>query len=110
LVPGLGFVLAAGRDSGAFIMTLSVGLLAIGAYVGLTHRSSVLALAVDPSRLLIATGAVVLLGSCWICIVVSSHKLLRPVSLTATGRLAGSAFVGLLCFGIAVRPLSPRRP
>jgi LCP family protein required for cell wall assembly len=102
LVPGLGFVLGGRKRLGAFIMTFSVGLIAVGAYVGLTHRNSVLALAVDPSRLLIASGAVVLLGLCWICVVVSSHKLLRPVSLTPTGRLAGSAFVGLLCFGIAV--------
>ena len=42
------------------------------------------------------------LGFLWIWVVVSSHKLLRPISLTAVGRLAGSAFVGLLCFGIAV--------
>jgi LCP family protein required for cell wall assembly len=102
LIPGLGFVLGGRKKLGAFVMTLSVGLLVIGAYVGLTKRNSILALAVDPSRLLIATAAVVVLGFLWICIVISSHKLLRPISLTATGRLAGSMFVGLLCFGIAV--------
>jgi anionic cell wall polymer biosynthesis LytR-Cps2A-Psr (LCP) family protein len=52
--------------------------------------------------LLIAAAVVVLLGFCWICVVVSSHKLLRPVNLTAAGRFAGSAFVGLICFAIAV--------
>lgn len=102
LIPGLGFVLGGRKKLGAFVMTLSLGLLVIGAYVGLTKRDSILALAVDPSQLLIATAAVVLLGFLWICVVVSSHKLLRPISLTATGRLAGSMFVGLLCFGIAV--------
>ncbi len=44
----------------------------------------------------------VVLGGLWIWVVVASHKLLRPVSMTYTGRLAGSMFVGLLCFGIAV--------
>jgi LCP family protein required for cell wall assembly len=102
LIPGLGFVLGGRKKLGAFIITLSVGLLALGAYVGIARRQSVVALAVDPSRLLIAAGVVVLLGLCWICIVVSSHRLLRPVSLSAAGRLAGSAFVGLLCFAIAV--------
>jgi LCP family protein required for cell wall assembly len=87
---------------GAFIITLSLGLLGLAAYMGLAHRNSVVELAVDPSRLLLVTAVVVLLGFCWICIVVSSHKLLRPVSVSAVGRLAGSAFVGLLCFGIAV--------
>ena len=102
LIPGLGFVLGGRKKLGAFVMTLSIGLLVIGAYIGLTKRDSVLALAVDPKRLLIATAAVVVLGFLWICVVISSHKLLRPISLTATGRLAGSMFVGLLCFGIAV--------
>jgi hypothetical protein len=102
LIPGLGFVLGGRKKLGAFIITLSVGLLALGAYIGLTRRQSVLALAVDPSRLLIATAVVVVLGICWICVVVSSHKLLRPVSVSATGRLAGSLVVGLICFAIAV--------
>ncbi|GAA1603942.1 hypothetical protein GCM10009789_67450 [Kribbella sancticallisti] len=102
LIPGLGFVLGGRKKLGAFVMTLSIGLLLIVAFVGLTKRDSILATAVDPSRLLLATAAVVVLGILWICVVVSSHKLLRPISLTATGRLAGSMFVGLLCFGIAV--------
>jgi LCP family protein required for cell wall assembly len=90
------------KKLGAFILTISIGLLLIGAYVGLTHRNSVLALLVSPRQLLIATVAVVLLGVGWIWTVVASHKLLRPVSMTYTGRLAGSMFVGLLCFAIAV--------
>ncbi|RZU13440.1 LytR family transcriptional attenuator [Kribbella rubisoli] len=90
------------KKLGAFVLTISVGLLLIAAYVGLTQRDSVLALAVSPRQLLIATGAVVLLGGLWIWVVVASHKLIRPVSMTYTGRLAGSLFVGLLCFGIAV--------
>jgi LCP family protein required for cell wall assembly len=102
LVPGSGFVMGGRTKLGAFVMTLSVGLLGLAAFVGLTKRDAVLAMAVDPSQLLIATSAVVVLGLLWIWIVVASHKLLRPVSLTAVGRLAGSAFVGLLCFGIAV--------
>ena len=90
------------KKLGAFVLTISIGLLLIGAYVGLTHRDSVLALAVSPRQLLIATAAVVILGAGWIWTVVASHKLLRPVSMTYTGRLVGSMFVGLLCFAIAV--------
>jgi LCP family protein required for cell wall assembly len=102
LVPGSGLLMGGRKKLGAFVLTISVGLLLIAAYVGLTQRDSVLALAVSPRQLLIATGAVVLLGVLWIWVVVASHKLLRPVSMTYTGRLAGSMFVGLLCFGIAV--------
>jgi LCP family protein required for cell wall assembly len=102
LVPGSGLLMGGRKKLGAFILTISIGLLLIGAYVGLTHRDSVLALLVSPRQLLIATGAVVLLGVGWIWTVVASHKLLRPVTMTYTGRLAGSMFVGLLCFAIAV--------
>jgi polyisoprenyl-teichoic acid--peptidoglycan teichoic acid transferase len=102
LIPGSGLLMGGRKKLGAFVLTISVGLLLIGAYVGLTRRDSILAFAVSPRQLLIATAAVVVLGVCWIWIVVASHKLLRPVSMTYTGRLAGSMFVGLLCFGIAV--------
>ncbi|MFI5691786.1 LCP family protein [Kribbella sp. NPDC051586] len=102
LVPGTGLLMGGRKKLGAFVLTISVGLLLIAAYVGLTQRDSVLALAVSPRQLLIATGAVVLLGVFWIWVVVASHKLIRPVSMTYTGRLVGSMFVGLLCFGIAV--------
>ncbi|MFI7060231.1 LCP family protein [Kribbella sp. NPDC050124] len=102
LVPGSGLVMGGRKKLGAFVLTISIGLLLLAAYVGLTRRDSVLAFAVSPRQLLIATAAVVGLGACWIWIVVASHKLLRPVSMTYTGRLAGSMFVGLLCFAIAV--------
>ena len=102
LVPGSGLLMGGRRKLGAFVLTISVGLLVIAAYVGLTQRDSILAVAVSPRQLLIATAAVVVLGGCWIWTVVASHKLLRPVSMTYTGRLAGSLFVGLLCFAIAV--------
>ncbi len=102
LIPGSGLVMGGRKKLGAFVLTISIGLLVVGAYVGLTNRDSVLTLAVSPRQLLIATAAVVLLGICWIWVVVASHKLIRPVSMTYTGRLAGSLFVGLLCFAIAV--------
>ncbi|GAA0572805.1 hypothetical protein GCM10009534_03330 [Kribbella sandramycini] len=90
------------KKLGWFVLTISVGLLLIAGFVALTQRDSVLELAVSPRQLLIATAAVVLLGVGWIWVVVASHKLLRPVTMTYTGRLAGSLFVGLLCFAIAV--------
>ncbi|MFG1628020.1 LCP family protein [Kribbella sp. NPDC049227] len=102
LIPGSGLVMGGRKKLGAFVLTISIGLLVIAAYVGLTRRDSILAFAVSPRQLLIATAAVVVLGIGWIWVVVASHKLIRPVSMTYTGRLAGSLFVGLLCFAIAV--------
>ncbi|MGZ0152977.1 LCP family protein [Kribbella sp. WER1] len=102
VVPGLGFVIGGRRRLGAFVLAVSAGLLALGVYVGLAQRDSVIALALSPSGLLVTTAAVVVLGAGWIWVVVSSHKLLRPISMTYTGRLTGALVVGLLCFGIAV--------
>ncbi|MDX6281002.1 MAG: polyisoprenyl-teichoic acid--peptidoglycan teichoic acid transferase [Kribbellaceae bacterium] len=102
LIPGLGFVLGGRKKLGAFVITLYAGLLLLAAYFALTQHAAIVDLAVNPSRLLLATGGVLVMGFIWICIVVSSHKLLRPISLTSVGRFTGSAFVGLLCFGIAV--------
>ncbi|TWD81711.1 LytR family transcriptional attenuator [Kribbella amoyensis] len=102
LVPGSGLVIGGRRKLGAVVLTISLGLLAAGAYFGLTQRDAIVALAVSPTRLLVVTTALVLLAAGWIWVVVASHKLLRPVSLSMTGRLAGSMVVGLLCFGIVV--------
>ncbi|GAA3084454.1 hypothetical protein GCM10010530_08020 [Kribbella aluminosa] len=84
------------------MLAVSAGLLALGVYVGLAQRDSVIALALSPSGLLVATATVVVLGTGWIWVVISSHKLLRPISMSYTGRLTGALVVGLLCFGIAV--------
>ncbi|MGZ0153607.1 hypothetical protein ACXJJ3_41520 [Kribbella sp. WER1] len=102
LLPGFGLFVGGRRKLGAWVMTVSAGLLALAAYYGLAQRDQLLELAVDPQKLLIATGVVVLLGLLWIWVVVASHKLTRPVSMTYSGRLTGSLLVGLLCFGIAV--------
>ncbi|HZX08654.1 LCP family protein [Kribbella sp.] len=102
LLPGLGLFIGGRRRLGAFVMSLSIGLVVIGAYLGLARRDEVLALAVSPNQLLFATVVVVALGIGWVWIVVASHKLIRPVSPTYTGRLVGSLLVGVLCFGIAV--------
>jgi LCP family protein required for cell wall assembly len=87
---------------GVFVMTLSAGLVGLAALIVLTRRNQVIQLFVDPSQLLVATGVLLALALCWIGVIVSSHKLLRPVGVSGAGRAIGSAFVGLLCFAIAV--------
>jgi polyisoprenyl-teichoic acid--peptidoglycan teichoic acid transferase len=86
---------------GAFVLTLTTGLVGLAVLIGLTRREEVLALAVNPDDLLIATAALIFLGICWIAIIISSHRLLRPATAGAASRAFGSAFVGLVCFAIA---------
>lgn len=110
LIPGSGLVMGGRKKVGAFVLTISIGLLVIAAYVGLTRRDSILAFAVSPRQLLIATAAVVVLGIGWIWVVVASHKLIRPVSMTYTGRLAGSCSSGCSASRSPYRRPSRRRP
>ena len=101
LLPGSGFVMAGRNKLGAFVLTLTAAIVGLGLYAGLARRDEVLALAVDPQQLLIANGVLVFLGVGWICVIVASHRMLRPRTSGTGSRAFGSFFVGLLCFAIA---------
>jgi LCP family protein required for cell wall assembly len=101
LLPGVGLIIGGRRRLGAFVLTLTLGLIGLGVYVGLTRRDEVLAAAVVPSRLLLTSFAIGLIALLWIMVVVGSHRLLRPATGGVGGRAVGAVLVGLLCFGIA---------
>ncbi len=101
LIPGLGFILAGRAKLGAFVLTVTATLVGLGIAIGLTRREQVLAVAVNPDELLVVAGVVLFLAICWIWVIISSHRLLRPAATSTAGRAFGSAFVGLICFAIA---------
>ncbi|WP_405061779.1 LCP family protein [Kribbella sp. NBC_01505] len=101
LLPGIGLIVGGRRKIGAFVLTITVGLLGLGAYVALTRRDEVLAAAVDPSRLLVTSVSIAALALLWIVVIVASHRSLRPATGRAGGRAIGATFVGVLCFAIA---------
>src|SRR5690348_5578087 len=101
LLPGLGLIVGGRRKIGAFVLTVFLALVGLGVYVGLTRRDEVLAAAVVPSRLLITSVAIGLLGFLWIIVIVASHRSLRPATGGAGGRVVGALLVGVLCFAIA---------
>ncbi|MFF1821682.1 LCP family protein [Kribbella sp. NPDC058245] len=101
LLPGIGLIVGGRRKIGAFILTITLGLVGLGVYVGLTRRDEVLAAAVDPSRLLITSVTIAALALLWIIVIVASHRSLRPATGRAGGRAIGATFVGVLCFAIA---------
>lgn len=101
LLPGLGLILGGRRRIGAFVLTLWLGLVGLGVYVGLTRRDEVLAAAVVPSRLLATSVVIGTLALLWIIVIVSSHRLLRPMTARPAGRAAGALMVGVLSFAIA---------
>jgi LCP family protein required for cell wall assembly len=99
LLPGSGYLAAGRRKLGAFVLILFLALAGAAAYVAATRRQMILRLAVDPNQLLIATVALGVLGLVWVVIIVTQHRMLRPGG--RGGRVAGSVFVGLLCFAVA---------
>ena len=101
LLPGLGLIAGGRRKIGAFVLTVFLALLGLGVYVGLTRRDEVLAAAVVPSRLLITSVAIGLLGFLWIVVIVASHRSLRPATGGTGGRVVGALLVGVLCFAVA---------
>ena len=62
LLPGLGLIAGGRRRIGAFILTVTLGLIGLGVYVWLTRREEVLAAAVVPSRLLLISVAIGTVG------------------------------------------------
>lgn len=100
LVPGLGLILGGRKKLGAFVLTVSAGLVGLGVYVGLTRRDEVLAAAVVPSRLLATSLVIGVIVLSWIAVIVSSHRLLRPATVAPGGRAVGALFVGVLCFAV----------
>lgn len=101
VLPGTGLIAGGRRWLGAFVLTVTLGLVGLGVYVGLTRRDEILAATVVPSRLLMASVAIVVLAFLWIMVIVASHRSLRPATGGLGGRLAGALFVGVLCFAIA---------
>jgi LCP family protein required for cell wall assembly len=101
LIPGLGLLMGGRRRLGAAVMSVTFGLLGLAVVIVATRRDEVFQLVVDPTQLLVAAGVLIVLGLCWVAIVISSHRLIRPGSVSTAGRALGAAFVGLLCFAIA---------
>jgi polyisoprenyl-teichoic acid--peptidoglycan teichoic acid transferase len=101
LLPGLGLIVGGRRKAGALILTLTLGLVGLGVYVGLTRREEVLAASVVPSRLLMTSVAIAVLAFVWILVIVASHRSLRTATSGTVRRAVGAVFVGVLCFAIA---------
>ncbi|WP_433017213.1 LCP family protein [Kribbella sp. CA-294648] len=102
VVPGTGYLLAGRKKLGAAVTTISVGLLLLAGYLGLTQRDRILEVAVAPRQLQFATIGLCVLGTLWIVVIVTSHRALRSGTASKGSRVGGAALVGLLSFAVAV--------
>ncbi|MEV8373617.1 LCP family protein [Kribbella sp. NPDC056861] len=102
LIPGVGYLAAGWKKLGALVLVITLGLLGLAGYLGLTQRERILELAVAPKQLQYVTVGLCLLGTLWIVVIVTSHRALRSGTGTKGSRVGGAVLVGLLSFAVAV--------
>ncbi|HET6989607.1 MAG TPA: LCP family protein [Kribbella sp.] len=101
LLPGTAYLAAHRTRLGAAVTTLSIGLYGGAAYVGLRRRDDVITWALDPGLLLWMVVGLGAIAVAWVLVLVTSYKMLRPLTVGPGARVFGSLVVGLVCFGMA---------
>ncbi|WP_433163727.1 LCP family protein [Kribbella sp. CA-247076] len=101
LVPGTAYLVARRFRLGGVVTALSLAAYGVAAYVGLMRRDDVIAWALDPDLLLWMVGGLTAVALCWVVVLVTSYKMLRPLTTRPASRLFGAVVIGLVCFAMA---------
>ncbi|TDD47353.1 LytR family transcriptional regulator [Kribbella antibiotica] len=101
LLPGVSYLAAGRRRLGTAVTLLSLSLYGAAAYLALARRDDVVTWALNPDILLWMVVGLGVVALYWVAVLVSSYKMLRPLTAGPGARLAGSAVIGLVCFGMA---------
>ena len=100
VVPGAGYVWA-GRRLGYLLMAATVAAeVLLIAYA--SDFDSLVALAVDPSRLMVFSVALPVAFAVWAFVVLTTYRMVRPVEMPRRRRVGGAVFVCALCVLVAV--------
>lgn len=102
LVPGAGLWNTRQKAVGIAMSTvtvLTVALVGVGAWKA---RAFILSLLVNPTFLLVAAGALVVLGVAWVSTLVVAHLSFRPLAPPVWQRVSGTLLVGLLSMAVAI--------
>ena len=100
VVPGAGYVWA-GRRLGYLLMGVTVAAEVL-LLVYVSDLETLIALAVDPSRLMVLSVALVAGFAVWAFVVVTTYLMVRPVGMTRRRRVGGGVFVCALCVLVGV--------
>ena len=100
LLPGTAYLVARRIRLGTLLTTLSIALYGGAAYVGLRRRDDVITWALDPGLLLWMVAGLGALALVWVVVLVTSYKMLRPLTVGPGSRVLGSLVIGLVCFGM----------
>ncbi|TCO24587.1 LytR family transcriptional attenuator [Kribbella steppae] len=101
LLPGTAYLAARRFRLGCLVTTISLALYGAAAYVGLKRRDDVIAWALDPDLLLWMVAGLGAVALCWVVVLVTSYKMLRPLAVGPASRLFGAVVIGLVCFAMA---------
>lgn len=101
LLPGTAYLAARRFRLGTVVTLISLTAYGAAVYLGLQRRDDVIAWALDPELLLWMVGGLVAAALCWVVVLVTSYKMLRPLTAAPVPRLFGALVVGLVCFGMA---------
>ncbi|MFF1818751.1 LCP family protein [Kribbella sp. NPDC058245] len=101
LLPGVSYLAAGRRRLGTAVTLLSLSLYGAAVYLALARRDDVVTWALNPDILLWMVVGLGVIALYWVAVLVSSYKMLRPMAAGPGARLAGSAVIGLVCFGMA---------
>ena len=102
LLPGTAYLVARRFKLGTVVTLVSLGLYGAAAYVGLRKRDAVISWALDPSLLLWMIVGLSVVALAWIAVLVTSYKMLRPLTAGPAARTLGSLVIGVLCFAMTV--------
>jgi len=102
LLPGTAYLAARRTKLGSTLIVLSLALYGGAAYVGLRKRDAVIGWALDPALLLWMIVGLVAVALTWIVVLITSYKMLRPLTAGPGSRLLGALVVGAVCFALTV--------
>jgi LCP family protein required for cell wall assembly len=100
IVPGAGYVWA-GRRLGYLLMAATVAAEVL-LIVYVSDLDSLIALAVDPSRLMAFSVALPVVFLVWAFVVVTTYRMVRPVDLPRGRRVGGTVLVCSLCVLVGI--------
>ncbi|MEU4287387.1 LCP family protein [Kribbella sp. NPDC026596] len=101
LLPGTAYLIARRTWLGTLVTTCSIALYGAAAYVGLRRRDDVILWALDPGLLLWMVVGLGVVALVWVVVLVTSYKMLRPLTAGPGSRMFGSLVIGVVCFAMA---------
>jgi LCP family protein required for cell wall assembly len=109
-VPGLGHLRAGRRRTGvASLAFFALILLAAGIAAATVSQQELVRYSVQPRFLTLVMTVAAVLAAWWLAVVVTSYRVLRPAHLGTGRRIAGAAFVAVLCLVVLAPPVVATR-